>query len=270
MKPKVSVVLPAYNAEKYIAQSIESILGQTFKDFELIIINDCSQDKTWGIIEKFAKRDKRILAISNTKNLKLANSLNKGIELAKGKYIARMDADDWSYPDRLETQYRFMEKHPKVGIVGGSMNVCSEDLKITNSRSYPVSDKKIRSRIFFYSPFSHPLIMIRKDVLDKVGGYDTAFNPAEDYELYFRIGSTSKFANLRKVLLKYRVVPNSMTTGGTKKMEVTSLRIRTKYFDTYQASLIARIFTLLQSISVSLIPYNLKAALFNYVRSRYE
>lgn len=267
--PMISVIMPAYNADKYIAQAIESVLDQTYKQFELIIINDCSTDNTGKIISSYKKKDNRIVVITNKKNLKLARSLNKGISIAKGKYIARMDADDWSYPDRFNKQTLFMEKHPQVGILGGKMNVCDEHLKIINSRSYSLSDKEIRKKIFFYSPFSHPLIMIRKKILDKVGLYDNLFNPAEDYELYFRIGQRAKFANLNDVLLKYRVVSKSMTNSGTKNMELTTLRIRNKYFKQYHASAFACIYNFLEYLSVYIIPYKIKVIIFNYFRTYY-
>src|SRR5438270_280343 len=112
--PKISVIMPAYNAQKYISQAIESILNQTFKDFELIIIDDASQDNTAKIIGDFARKDNRIIYLRNKENLKLSKALNLGIKKAQGKYIARMDADDISLPDRLDKQFSFMEKHQEI------------------------------------------------------------------------------------------------------------------------------------------------------------
>ncbi|MFA5770905.1 MAG: glycosyltransferase family A protein [Patescibacteria group bacterium] len=265
--PKISVLMPAYNAEKYISEAIESILNQTFKDFEFIIIDDCSTDKTWEAIEDYAKKDSRIIALRNEVNLKMSRALNRGLALANGKYIARMDADDWSYPNRLHKQFIFMENNPKIGISGGSMNICDENLNIKSIRKYNLTDREIRKNIFKYSPFCHPLIIIKKEVFDKVGKYDTNFNPAEDYELYFRIGEFYKFGNLDDILLKYRLVEKSMTTGSTKKMELKTIEIRNKYSKKYNMSFFDKIYNFLHWASVYLVPSKFKIRLFNVLRN---
>ena len=260
--------MPAYNAQKYINEAIESILNQTFKDFEFIIIDDCSTDKTWEIMEDYAKKDSRIVIIKNEKNLKLAETLNKGIEISKGKYIARMDADDRSYPDRLYKQFSFMENNPEIGISGGSMNICDKNLNIKSIRKYNLSDREIRKNIFKYSPFCHPLVIIKKEVFDKIGKYDSKFNPAEDYELYFRMGEFYKFGNLDDILLSYRVVEKSMTTGSTKKMELKTIEIRNKYAKKYNMSFFDKIYNLLHWSSVHLVPPKFKMRLFNFLRNK--
>jgi glycosyltransferase involved in cell wall biosynthesis len=267
--PAVSVLLPVYNAEKYIAVAIESILEQTFVDFEFIIIDDVSSDKSWEIIKKYAKHDKRIVALRNKRNLGGCRNLNKGLLLVRGKYIARADHDDWSYPDRLEKQFKFMELHSKVGIVGGAMEIINETGKVIGRRKYNLSDHEVRKKIFWYSPFSHPLVMIRKLVLDKVGYYNPAFAPADDYELYFRIGKESKFANLPDVLLKYRVVTNSMTYNLTKKMELATFRVRNIYAKDkhYKMNKIDKLFNVIQYFSIFFIPSRMKINLFSLLRS---
>lgn len=267
--PAISVVMPAYNAEKYIGQAIDSILLQTFRGFELIIIDDASRDKTWEIIKKYQKKDKRIITLRNVKNLKLSKTLNIAIQKSRGTYIARMDADDWSYPYRLKKQFEFMEKHSSVGILGGTMEIMIENGAVIGKRSYPNDDKKIRNKIFWFSPFSHPLIMMRKPFLEKAGGYNPVFNPAEDYELYFRIGKISKFANLSDVLLKYRIVQKSMTTGSTKKMEQQTIKIRNMYAKSkqYNMRFIQKIYNSLHLLSIYTIPSGFKKHLFNYLRN---
>lgn len=267
--PAVSVLLPVYNAEKYVAVAIESILKQSFTNFEVIIIDDASLDKSWEIIKKYAKDDKRMVALRNKHNLGGCMILNKGLSLARGKYIARADHDDWSYPDRLEKQFEFMELHPEVGIVGGVMEIINETGKVIGKRKYNLSDREIRKKIFWYSPFSHPLVMIRKPVLDKVGYYNPAFAPADDYELYFRIGKESKFANLPDVLLKYRVVTNSMTHSLTKKMELATFRVRNIYAKDkyYKMNKIDKLFNVIQYFSIFIIPPGIKIRLFSLLRS---
>ncbi len=263
-QPIVSVLLPAYNAENYIAIAIESILNQTFTQFELIIIDDCSTDSTFSIIKKYAKKDKRVIVSQNKKNLKLSKTLNKGISLAKGKYIARMDADDWSFPKRLEKQVRFLEKNPDVGIVGGSMQIMDEKGRVYSKRMYPLLDQEIRKKIYLYSPFSHPTIMIRRSILDRAGNYNSRFNPAEDYELYFRIGELSKFANIDMFLIKYRIVANSMTTGTMKNMESKTIEVRKKNFSNpiYKPSLFDLGYTYLEMLFFHLVPDFIKMQLF--------
>ncbi|MBU3956767.1 glycosyltransferase [Patescibacteria group bacterium] len=266
--PLVSVIMPAYNAEKYISEAIKSILNQTFENFKLIIIDDCSTDKTWQIINKYRKIDKRVIAFRNNKNLKLSRTLNRGIRVAKGKYIARMDADDISFPDRLEKQVKFMEANPEVGVSGGTMVITDASGRVTGERSYHTTDEKIRKKIFRYSPFCHPAVIIRKAVLTDSGLYNHYYNPAEDYELYFRIGLQAKFANLKDKLIKYRVVSDSMTVGGLRAMEFKTIKARKKFYDLYQASIWDRIYTFLLFITVvmPIITPNQKLWLFNKIR----
>lgn len=266
--PKISVIMPAYNAKRYIAEAIESILNQTFKDFEFIIIDDCSIDNTWEIIQEYAKKDKRIIPLINKDNLKLSKTLNEGIAIARGKYIARMDADDISVEDRLQRQFDYMEKNSDVGIVGGSMEIRDLNNKIIGKRRYNLADDQIRKKIYRYSPFCHPLIMIRKSVLSQIGDYDEKWNPAEDYELYFRIGKCSKFANLDDVLLKYRIVPKSMTTASKNKMGLKTIEIRKKYSNEapYKMSLFDRVYTFLQYLAVYIVPMKCKIWLFHFLR----
>lgn len=267
--PKISVLMSAYNAEKYITGAMDSILEQTFRDFEFIIIDDYSTDSTWELIQKYAKDDFRIVPRRNVENLKLSKSLNKGIALARSSYIVRMDADDWAYADRLEKQYRFMETHPEIGLSGGGMEVCDENMRVVGIRKYYLEDDKIKSRIFRYSPFSHPTIIIRKSILDKAGLYNPYYNPAEDYELYFRIGQYTKFGNLEDIILKYRMVQQSMTTGSTRTMELMTVRIRKQYAQVhhcYKMTFNDRFYSLLHWLSIYTIPLKAKLWLFNLLR----
>lgn len=267
--PLISVVMAAYNTEKYIAQAIESILNQTFKEFEFIIIDDASTDNTWKIISKFADQDKRIRAFQNKTNQKVSYSSNKGIGKARGKYIARIDSDDWSYPYRLKLQFDFMEKNPDVGISGGIMEICDTRLRPIVQRRYDSTDKQIRKSIFYYSPFSHPLVIIRKSILLKTSLYNKKYFPAEDYELYFKIGLLSKFANMNEVLLKYRVIDDSLTTGQTKLMELNTLKARWKYIKnrSYKIGLFAILYNLIEYISIYLIPNKIKLRIYFLIRN---
>lgn len=268
-KPTITVLLSVYNAENYVGIAIESILKQSFTDFELIAVDDCSTDKSWDIVQQYMKLDSRVIAKRNEVNLGGCKTLNVGLKLAKGKYIARLDNDDWSYPNRLEKQFDFLEAHPDVGIVGGVMEIMNQHGEVTGKRKYNISDQEIRNKIFRYSPFSHPLVMIRKSILDKVGSYDPTYAPADDYELYFRIGNESQFANLPDVIMRYRVIPSSITFMQTKKMELATINVRNQYSKNpnYNFTLVDKIYNAFQYLSVYIVPSRLKIYLFNLLRN---
>ncbi len=267
--PAISVLLSVYNSEKYVAIAIESILNQTFADFELIIVDDRSTDSSWDIVQRYAKQDKRIIVFRNEVNLGGCNTLIKGLEFCTGKYYARLDNDDWSYPDRLEKQFNFLEAHSDVGIVGGTMEIINKNGDVIGKREYNLSDSEIRKKIFRYSPFSHPLVMIRKSILDKVGGYDPEYAPADDYEMYFRIGRESKFANLADVILQYRMTPGSITFNRTKKMELSTIKVRNLYKKdhSYKFSWTDQLYNWMHYLSIFVIPPKVKIYIFNLLRN---
>ncbi len=266
--PKISVLMPVYNCEKYLDRAIGSILDQTLKDFEFIIVDDYSTDKSWDIIKEYTRKDKRIVSFRNATHLRATKTLNKGLKIAKGKYIARMDGDDWSYPDRLQKQFVFMEKHPFVGVSGGTIEICDQHLRRLNIRKYPLSDHKAREIIFRYSPFAHPATIWRRDLLNKVHGYNENIPLGQDYELYFRIGRICKFANISDVLLKLRIHDNSSSITRGKFQEQFALYARIKAFMEYgyEMRTFDRIYTFLQVLSVGLIPPKIKFWLFNFIR----
>jgi glycosyltransferase involved in cell wall biosynthesis len=269
-QPLVSVILPVYNAERFTRPAIESILNQTYQNLELIIVNDCSIDSSLEILNEYAQRDKRVNVESNALNLKLSKTLNRAIALSKGKYLARMDADDISLPTRIEKQVKALEENPDVVIIGCNMGIIDEYDKRIGYRKYYSTDQEIRKRMFYFSPFSHPAIMIRKEALDKVGDYNHDYNPAEDYELYFRLGTVGKFMNLSEELFVYRIVGNSMTHGGTLNMESKTIEIRKKYRNLtgYHMPFLAHIYTMVHQISLHLISPSLRARVFHFVREK--
>lgn len=267
--PRASVVLPAYNSERFLAEAMRSILDQTFHDLELIVVDDASSDGTWRIIRDFAGQDPRVVPLRNAENLNLARSLNRGIAAARGRYIVRMDHDDVSMPDRIAKQVAFLDANPGVGIVGSAMQIMDQDGNLLGERRYNLTDESIRRRMFIYSPFCHPAIAMRKEVVDRVGGYDHAFNPAEDYELYFRIGMQARLANLDEALLRYRVVPGtSMTTGGTRRLEAATIAVRHKYARVapYRMGWIDRLYNAGHHLSLYMVPSRFKSWLFSHLR----
>lgn len=266
--PKISVLMPAYNVEKYIGEAIESILNQTFTDFEFIIIDDCSTDKTWDIIQEYSKKDKRIVAVKNDVNLKLSATLNKGINICKATYIARMDSDDWSYPYRLEKQYKIIRQDPEIGILGGVMEVCDDKLHTLNIRRYNITDTEIRKHLFRYSPFCHATIIYRKDVVEYAGGYNVNLYDAEDYDLYFRIGKIAKFRNSNDILYKMRYNEKSVSNTRSRRQEKLTLFIRVKALIEYGYSMniYDKLYFFAQLISMFVLPQKYKVKLFNFFR----
>lgn len=264
----VSVLMPVYNAEKYLDPAIESIVNQTFKDFEFVIIDDGSSDASWKILKSWSQKDQRIKVFRNKVNLRTTKTLNKGLKKAKGKYIVRMDADDWSYPDRIERQYLFMEKNADIGVSGGTIEICDEKLKIINKRGYPKSDKQVREKIFRYSPFAHPSTIWRASLLKKVGGYNENLPLSQDYELYFRIGKFSKFGNLSKTLLKLRTHSDSSSIVKGKFQEQYTIYSRIKAFLElgYNMTLFDKLYTFTQMMSMVIIPPKMKFWIFNFLR----
>lgn len=198
--PAISVVMPVYNADKYLEEAINSILNQTLTDFEFIIINDGSTDRSVEIIKSF--QDERIVYIDNEENIKLVKSLNKGLSIAKGKYIARMDADDISLPERLMCQFDFMEKHPCLGACGSWSESFGDEIAILK---YDSEYNKIRFKMLYQLPVLHPSVIIRKEVLQRFGlEYDINYIQCEDYDLFVRIAEVSKISNIPLLLIKYR------------------------------------------------------------------
>lgn len=199
--PKVSILMPVYNAERYIAQALESIIYQDYKDWELILINDGSTDRSDEIIREY--EDERIYYINNPQNLKLIKTLNKGIDYCDGDYIARMDADDIMVSDRLKHQVDFMDAHPDYLMCGTNAIVVDSEGNKTGEIKNLTDNDMLQINLLFSVPFIHPTVMVRKEVL-QANRYDEAYVHIEDYELWCRIAKLGKVANTNKNLLAYR------------------------------------------------------------------
>lgn len=268
--PEITVVMPVYNAEAYLKDAIESILNQTFINFEFIIIDDASTDNSFKIIEDFSKKDDRIIILRNENNLGIAETRTKGTKYARGKYIAVADADDISTSKRFEKEYNYLEMHRECGVVGGFIQLFDSDSgKIIGVRKYFEDDKNLRKKLFLYCPVAQPVSMIRKEVFDNIGYYDPRYPPAEDLDLWFRIGTKYKFANIQEILLKYRVHKKSATISKIQKMESMTLEIRNKYSSGYGYSMTLsdKIYNFGISITKYIIPYKIKIWVFNFMRN---
>ena len=225
MNPLVTVLMPVYNGEKYLKDAIESVLNQTFRDFEFLIIDDGSTDNGVEIMGLF--NDARIRIERNKTNLGLIKTLNNGLTLSRGKYIARMDCDDVSLPKRLSAQVNFMEKHPEIGICGSWVKIIGLKQKFINK--YPQKHEEARAYLLFNTPFAHPAVIIRKELIQKYQfKYDENYKHAEDYELWSRIIDHAKIANIPKVLLHYRMHPESASKKNSLEQTKNSDKVRLK------------------------------------------
>ena len=200
--PRVTVLMPVYNGERYLREAIDSILAQTFTDFEFIIVDDGSTDETPTILNGYT--DPRIVRLRNQTNVGLVESLNRGLAAARGEYIARQDADDVSLPQRLEKQLDFLESHPDVGLVGTTFAIVNSCGVILGIPSVPTQNGDIQERLLCANNFCHGSVMFRRKCLEVVGAYRADLFPAEDYDLWLRIGEHFQVANLSDVLYQWR------------------------------------------------------------------
>jgi glycosyltransferase involved in cell wall biosynthesis len=234
MEPIVSIIIPAHNREKRVGRAIESVLKQTYKYFELIIINDCSNDKTLEIISRFSKRDLRIKVITNESNLGLAKSLNKAIKISRGRYIARLDDDDsWSDPGKLEKQVTFLEKKLDYVLVGGGVIRIDEQDKEVMRFYLPKEDEDIRRAILLKNPFAHSAVVFRKETWEKSGGYDETLVFSEDWDLWMRFGKLGKFYNFPEYFIYYLQSEKSMSNLNVRRNIKINTELIKKYCSDY-------------------------------------
>ena len=228
--PLVSVLMPVYNGEKYLNEAIESVLKQTYTNFEFIIINDGSTDTSEEIILSYD--DSRIVYIKNPKNYKLIQTLNIGFSLANGRYIARMDADDISHPDRLYKQVQFLDVNEDYGLVGTGVNSLNGANK--SQLLYHTDHASLKFALAFYCPFIHPSIMLRKEVIKGMDAvFDSNYFHAEDYELWTRLSFITKMANLPEYLLDYRIHDAQISSLNSLTQIELANTIRANYLKYY-------------------------------------
>jgi hypothetical protein len=211
--PDVSVVLSVRNGSTDLPKAIATILAQTFVNFELIAIDNGSTDETGPFLDRIA--DPRV-RVYHQADAGLAAALNRGISLARGRYVARQDHDDWALPTRIEQQVRFLDSHPGHALIGTRAEIWIGNRPTGRFHDHPTEDEALRFELLFNNPFVHSSVMMRKTALDQIGGYttDPARQPPEDYELWSRIARQFRVANLPERLTIYREVPSSMSRAG--------------------------------------------------------
>ena len=224
--PVVSVLLPACNAQRYIREAIDSVLDQTFKDFELILLDDGSTDRTPVILQKYAKADRRV-RVQRGENRGISTTLNEGLAVTRGSFIARMDADDVCYPERFAKQVGFLADHPDHVLVGSRC-------LLIDPGGYPICEKfdivsdheQIDAALMNMSwPLVHPAVMMRAESLRKIGGYDPRYRTNQDHDLFLRLAEHGRLANLPDVLLKYRQHLDSVGSNVIKERPRTHILV---------------------------------------------
>lgn len=207
--PKVSIVMPVFNGEKYLREAATSILNQTFTDIELVIINDGSTDNTESILDEIAV-DQRVRVLSNGKNIGLTLTRNKGLRKSKGEYVAMLDSDDIALPNRIEKQLAFLETNRDFALIGSSIDLINSSGKYIRTQHYPTPSAYIPSLLFFQNNFAQSAVMIRKSALPDQC-YREEYPQGEDYDLWIRISGVHKTANINSVLVKYRMHDESVS-----------------------------------------------------------
>lgn len=223
--------MPVYNGAKYLKVAIDSVLAQTYSDFEFIIINDGSTDETLDIINSYS--DPRIVLVSQ-ENKGVTKSLNVGLKIAKGEIIARLDADDIAEPERFAKQMAFLESNPAITLVGSRAVAIDKDGNMIENFDYPpLTHKAIKKYYIFHNPFIHSTVMFRKAVIDVCGPYNEAIIRAQDYDFLGRIITKFQSANLPERLVKYRIHDERVTKKYNRTMRWTGLKIRLRFLLNY-------------------------------------
>jgi len=224
--PKVSVVMPVYNGARFLQESIESILDQTFKDFEFLIVNDGSTDQSEEIIRKYAHIDDRIHLITNPENLGIAEATNTGIAHALGEYIALMDQDDISMPERLEKQVVFLDTHPEISVVGANSIRLDENGEQYYRQDVLETPGLIRWGLLFRDQIQNPTALMTRTLFSIQGYKYEDFMPSQDYRLWLRISKSFNLANLQDYLLTHRIhgLNTSKILGGLSKTKLLEMR----------------------------------------------
>lgn len=233
--PLVSILMPARNAEDYISAAIESVIAQTYQNWELIILNDCSSDKTVAIVKKFQKKDNRLKLVNNNRKLGIGASVNKILKIAHGDFIARMDADDLMFPERLEKQVEFLRLNPQIGLVGSYMVEIDERGTIYGLRKVPTTHKYIKEKLYTSQTIQNPSLMMNLDSISKKELYfDNALSPVDDLDFLFRqIQDNVLTANIPEILMAYRKHNNNSSLKNIKKTFALTQQVRRKATNSY-------------------------------------
>lgn len=223
-RPAVSFVMSVRDGERHLRDALDSMLAQTFADFEVVVIDDGSTDSSPQILAAYAARDERFL-VHKQDNAGLATSLNRGVARARSPLIARLDADDVVLPRRLELQLAYLDEHPRVGVVGGAVEFMDESGRLFAEVQYPFADDAIRRAFMETTPFVHSAVTIRRTAFDAAGGYRSSFH-AEDLDLWLRVGAEWQLANLPEPVVRFRLHGGQMTVKQLEQQSLSALGAR--------------------------------------------
>lgn len=272
IKPLVSVIMPVYNAGDYLVEAIESILHQTYRDFEFIIVDDGSTDNSWKTLKEYQKKyPKRISIYRLKKNINAAGNgaVNAVLPYARGKYIARMDADDRAYPERLEKQVNYLNSHAEIIILGTQALVIDQNGYRIGKKSYPLNHDDIYKNYAVVHPIVHPSCMIRRAMLpDKNKLYEMKCGVNDDYYTFFRLLNYGKFANLSDYLLNYRIHQKNASLQNLKNKYANISKIRRMAQEkfAYKAPVRAKFIIFLQDLLVNIIPEDMLKSVYLFIR----
>lgn len=265
---KVSVVMSVYNAEKYLAEAVDSILAQTYEDFELILINDKSTDSSGEILHRYAEQDGRVVLLENQENMGLTKSLNRGLAVAKGEYIARMDADDISVPERFAIQVKFLDENPDYSFVSCIGRYIDENGNPEQLRLFPETNEEIYAMMPKVDAVMHPGVMFRREDIAKIGNYCEDFRVVQDYDLWFRgMAAGYKFYNFQEPLVLFRR-NESYNTRKSKAYRMVDYRVRKKGYKINKIPLHKRVY-LVVPLALAYIPPKVMDKLF-YVLKKFD
>lgn len=225
----LSIIMPVYNGEQFLKETLDSIISQQFKNYELLIYNDASTDKTKDILEYYQKKDQRITLYGGRKNILQPNAMNFLINKTKYDYIALHDADDISLPSRLFQQMNYLIKNSDVGLLGTFAKIIDENSKFIRNISYPIEHRQITNTIDKQNCFAQSSVIFRKGVYNKIGKFNELFNPAQDYDMWTRMVQITKAANLPLYLLQYREHKKSSSNILKNQAVIKSLFISCNY-----------------------------------------
>ena len=230
MNPKVSVVIPVYNSELFIAEAIESVLNQTYNNIELIVVNDCSTDKTADILNNYSGK---INIITNERNIGVSLSRNRGLSEMTGEYFAPLDADDVCLPYRLSKGVEFLQSNKSCVLVGGQVSYIDSHSKCLGTSNYPTTEEEVTAHIWRRNPIAHSSLLARAELVKSLGMYDSSLEVCEDYDLLFRLLRHGYLANLSEVVVKYRLHDSQLTQCKYATLLKTTVFLQNKYKNLY-------------------------------------
>lgn len=223
--PLVSVVMANHNGERFLRSAIDSVLSQTYKDFEFILVDDGSSDGSRDIIAQYALYDKRLISV-HLDHCGLVKALNYGCELARGYFVARLDSDDIAKSDRLETQVAYMLANPAIALVGGAIECIDTFGNMLFIMKWPGRTDGLHDYLLLDCHISHTTVMFRKDVFDEIGGYHAAYADAEDYDLFLRMSDNHLVDNIPRILCQYRLHPDQVSASRGSQQIISGIGAR--------------------------------------------